>query len=401
VYRRSASPPRDDRPSPGLDASLASPLLSLTRARRIALVLSFALVNTLANAAGVAKTAWIHPQCSPLPLTRFGPFVELEGGKLMAFDGRSVLVSTDEGRIWTPAYQFPRGPQAQKLGTRNALLKLQDGSLLLIAQTTTEWGWDLEEREPKEGSQADLWASRGTDGGKTWTPPRKVFEAGNSEPFSGLETASIIQTRSGHIVLPFQTVLSRPGRWASRSYVSADNGQTWERSNLLDLRGAGNHDGAIEPSVVELSDGRILMLIRSNLDRFWEAFSDDHGRSWRVLQPGSLDASSAPGYFLRLADGRLLLAWNRLGMEGKTEIPRREPKTGVTEPPASWQREELSIAFSKDNAKTWSKPVVIARHKKGLCYPFLLQRPNGDIWLTTRFPSQIAVVFRPENLAGE
>ena len=95
-----------------------------------------------------------------------------------------------------------------------------------------------------------------------------------------------------------------------------DDGKTWKRSNLIDLGGHGHHDGATEPMVAELSDGRLLMLMRTSLDRFWQAFSDDGGRYWRTIQPSSIDASSSPGHLVRLSSGRLVLLWNRLNPEG-------------------------------------------------------------------------------------
>ena len=75
----------------------------------------------------------------------------------------------------------------------------------------------------------------------------------------------------------------------------------------------------MEATVAELSNGRLLMLIRTNLDRFWEAYSDDGGRYWREIRPSQIDASSSPGYLIRLASGRLALVWNRLYPEGKKQ----------------------------------------------------------------------------------
>ena len=65
---------------------------------------------------------------------------------------------------------------------------------------------------------------------------------------------------------------------------------------------------------------------------------------------------------IRLASGRLALLWNRLCPEGRSSIvPGGSPD--FSERQASWQREELSLAFSTDDAKTWTKPVVIGRSR--------------------------------------
>jgi predicted neuraminidase len=151
------------------------------------------------------------------------------------------------------------------------------------------------------------------------------------------------------------------------------------------LGGHGHHDGAVEPAVAELSDGRLLMLIRTSLDRFWEAYSDDGGRYWRTIRPSNIDASSSPGYLLRLRSGRLVLAWNRLNPEGGA-CKRSPAPSPASELPISWHREELSLAFSEDDGKTWTKPILIAREKGGqLAYPYIFEREAGDLWLFTRY----------------
>ena len=63
----------------------------------------------------------------------------------------------------------------------------------------------------------------------------------------------------------------------------------------------------------------------------------------------------------------------------------------MTERKASWQREELSLAFSEDDAKTWTKPVVIARQPGGgLSYPFVFERRPGELWIITRYPTKVS-----------
>ena len=49
--------------------------------------------------------------------------------------------------------------------------------------------------------------------------------------------------------------------------------------------GHGHHDGSIEATIVERRDGSLWMLLRTNLDYFWEAFSHDQGHRWREMRP--------------------------------------------------------------------------------------------------------------------
>src|SRR6185437_3997657 len=97
------------------------------------------------------------------------------------------------------------------------------------------------------------------------------------------------------------------------------------------------------------------------------------GRTWSKPAPTTIGASSAPAIVKRLASGRLVLIWNRVEQEEGTPPPRRGGQYAATM--ASWQRAELSIAFSNDDGKTWSKPTVIARKpNKWLAYPYVFER---------------------------
>jgi len=127
------------------------------------------------------------------------------------------------------------------------------------------------------------------------------------------------------------------------------------------------------------------MVIRTNLDRLWSAYSEDQGRYWRVIRPMNLDASSAPAWILRLQNGHLALVWNRLNPTGRT-WPKSKGGGPTSEFAASWHREELSISFSSDDAKTWTEPVVIARHPGGqLAYPYLFESAPDDLWIITHY----------------
>lgn len=221
--------------------------------------------------------------------------------------------------------------------------------------------------------------TRSRDDGATWDEPQR--------PFAGVygTIVSAIQTSSGHVVVPIQIALSEPGRWGMYVFISADEGRTWSRSNLIDLGGSGHHDGAIEATLAELSDARILMLIRTGLDRFWEAYSEDHGYNWRELRPSQLDAAAAPGYMRRLASGRLVLVWNRLSPEGGPTPTKSAPSAAYYNGVRS-QRSELAMSYSDDDAKHWAPAVVIARQSKGsLSYPFVLERGAGELWIWTRY----------------
>jgi hypothetical protein len=341
-----------------------------------------------------AEKRWIHPKCSLLPSEKSGPFVVLGDGRLMIVETNTVLTTSDDGRTWSeprpivtePEPSIPHGGVSGH--NRSPLIKTRNGVVIMVYwdRQTRKWGWDNDKKEPAPDCHYESWAIRSLDEGKTWVDRQKLGEG-------GVCVSSIIQTRSGRVVVPLQPLLLNPGRWGQYTCVSDDDGKTWQRGNVIDLGGHGNHDGAIEATLAELRDNRVLMLLRTNLDQFWAACSDD-GRYWRELRPSGIDASAAPGALRRLASGRLALVWNRLDREDKSSHATWGGDCNWSERPASGQRQELSIAFSEDEAQSWSKPVVIVRHPSAVCYPDLFERRPGELWITTGWSPRPALCLR-------
>lgn len=321
---------------------------------------------------------WVHPLALSIDLDRNGPFIELADGSLATVDEQGFRISKDDGKTWSEAIPVCEGINPAEPGSYY-LLRTHKGTLILVYLNFTEYyfEWDEARKEPKN-CKLEVWAIRSLDGGKTWIDNQRLLGGCNANFFG------LIQTHTGRIVVPLQHLASDPGRLITCSFYSDDEGKTWKRSNWIDLGGHGHHDGAFEPTIAELSDGKLLMLIRTSLDRFWQAISEDGGRYWRIIQPSQIDASNSPGYLLRLRSGRLVLVWNRLNPEGgiweKSVMPQH------TEFPSSWHREELSIAFSEDDGKTWTNPIVLAKQPGGqLSYPYLFERRPGEIWVIAGF----------------
>jgi hypothetical protein len=314
-----------------------------------------------------------------LPFDKIMPVVELSGGRLLKVDGTVCRTSGDDGKTWSPPRKIYDGPPPGIPSSDEAsgqLLKTRSGALVMVYMdlSTQQWKWDAARNEARD-ARLDVWSIRSLDEGKTWIDRQMILDG-----YCGA-LIGMIQTTGGRIVCPMQTMYDHK-RHVTLTAVSADDGKAWQQGNIIDLGGRGDHDGAIEATVAELAGGRLLMLIRTNLDCFWDAYSDDQGRYWRELRPSPIDASSSPGHLVRLASGRFALAWNRLCGEGKQVV--RRAAVGLAETAASWQREELSLSFSADDTKTWTKPVVIARAPGGsLAYPHIFERRPGELWIAT------------------
>jgi len=338
---------------------------------------------------------WIHPKAQRLKTEHTRAMVALQDGALLAVDGGHACFSDDNGRTWTtrPIFADPE----RSASFEYALVRCASGALVLVYKdnSTKRWGWDNEKHEPIPDARTEVWATRSLDEGRTWSEPRRLFDGYCGAIISG------IRTRSGRIVVPVQRLLYDPGRHAQVTYVSDDEGLTWAHSNVIDLGGRGHHDGCFEGTLVQLRDSRLWMLLRTNLDCFWQAYSEDEGLSWRTILRSDIDASSAPAYLIRLKSGRLMMAWNRLYPEGLTPeqqaaYPRKSGN--YSETAASWHRSELSVAFTEDEGVHWTTPIVLVRWPaQSVCYPFILERRPGVLWVTTRFGQRAAVRLREQD----
>ena len=340
------------------------------------------------------KTLLLHPKCQRLATSPMGPFVRLGDGSVMAVDATRVLFSSDDGKTWKGRPLFAE-PDKYNCRSERAVLLTREGTLVVAFMNQAElaFRWDQKKGGPQPGCRLPVYVTRSTDDGKTWDKPRIVQDG-----YCGA-LRTIIQLRSGRIVLGCQDARANRGRHVCMTYVSDDQGKTWKRSNVIDLGdygGYGDHGGGIEPTVAELKDGRLWMLIRTYRGCFTEAFSSDQGLTWKEIRPSKIEASGAPGQLRRLQSGRLVLFWNRFIDKSK--------RTG--------RREQLSMAFSEDDGRNWTEPVVVAydpkkpdnpQHAHRLSYPYVYEHVPGEMWVTTmQGPLRIKVLeddFLPRRLS--
>lgn len=342
------------------------------RAAALSLVAASALLG--------ADDIHLEPRVQAMPQIKAAPYTKLADGSALTVDDEYAHITTDNGQTWLePIPLFTEG-QDLKVSNERVLTRTRDGVVILAFMNlnSRDWGWDDAKNAPDRKVRLDVWTIRSLDEGRTWRDAQLIQEG-----YCGA-VRDILQTSSGRVVVVAQDLLYNPGRHATKTYSSDDDGKTWKVSNTIDLGGRGHHDGAIEATIVERRDHSLWMLLRTNFDYFWEAFSNDQGQYWREMRPTTIDASSSPAYMTRLESGRLVMTWNRLYLEGKTATRRRGGS--LSESMASWERSELSIAFSDDDGASWTSPVVIARHQdasKRVSYPWIFERRPGELWVTT------------------
>lgn len=343
------------------------------RSAKVMLMLSTTALLTLAAYAPGDEFIQMHPNGEALPFAHLGPFTSLDDGAILAVDKRTAAVSHDDGKTWQ---SYPLFKDATRFLARpeRAIVRTRNGVAVVAFLNEKEKKYD------RQGDSRDFYlptyVTRSHDGGRTWEEPQKL-QGG----WCGA-VRQVIQLKSGRLVLPAQNSLHDPWRHVALAFVSDDDGKTWRRSDLIELEGHGSHGGAMEPTVVELSDGRLYMLIRTShpwQDRvwFWEASSADGGLTWTNIRNSRILASTCCGTLTRLSDGRISLLWNR------PEIGR--PYNRNT-------RAELSMSLSADECRTWSRPVVVSGrplqpgeeyYKARQSYPYLYERRPGELWITT------------------
>jgi hypothetical protein len=325
-----------------------------------------------------ANGIWIPDRAEDMPGLKMGPFVRLKNGGILTVDDGSSYISCDEAMTWTEYPVFAE-PDRYQISSIRALVCTRSGTVVLAFINVKEianWNWKPDISD-SPGAVAPTYAVRSTDGGKNWRDLQKLHD-----DWTG-DIRDMIETRDGNVVFSSMMMRHNPGRHTVLTYCSKDQGETWLRSNVIDLGGIGHHGGITEGTLEQLKDGRLWMLARTNWSRFWEAYSEDDGISWRTIKPSNIEASSAPGLLKRLASGRLVLVWNRLYPEGKNEFPLKGGDNQWSEVPVSNHRLELSIMFSDDDGKSWSRPVVIARGKDWYSYPYVFEAEPGRLWITT------------------
>lgn len=149
--------------------------------------------------------------------------------------------------------------------------------------------------------------------------------------------------------------------WADRNHryctgviLSDDQGATFMRRGYIT---GGLHGWLIEPRVVELSNGSIVMLIRSQKDgMLWRSDSHDRGESWSPAARTDIPNPAAKVCLLRSRDGRIFLFHNPTTHSGAI-MGGRNP---------------LSLWVSHDDMKTWSIKVDLVSNpdrKVSLNYP--------------------------------
>lgn len=263
----------------------------------------------------------------PMLLHRFG---RMDGAD--AYDDFVESVSTDNGRRWSEP--VPRLRSTVEAGGRRryaenaAFFDARSGFLLTLATRSLYVAGEL------PGSTGWRTESRVYDpSGDRWSEP-VLLDASVAQAFS---FSFPLQLSTGRVLIPTQVprldergqrrVL--PGYWTGQSEARVLIGDEPVTEAGMNLRPSGrvgideqkSSRGLCEPTVAELSDGRVVMICRGDNGYFperpgykWVSYSEDGGETWGEAQPlrgcdGRAYESSATGSALIRSEANGRLYW--------------------------------------------------------------------------------------------
>ncbi len=128
-----------------------------------------------------------------------------------------------------------------------------------------------------------------------------------------------------------------PKSFGALVVYSKDDGKNWTCSsdmikiNVDNSRDHGLEDGATESSVIELSNGDLYLVIRTQQDGnyfLWQAISKDQGVTWEQSYSNIISVNSSPSLH-RYGANRILL-WTGMNGLGATSYHRLPAHAGIT-----------------------------------------------------------------------
>lgn len=209
----------------------------------------------------------------------------------------------------------------------------------------------------KVGPSPDSWwgmLMTSHDAGRTWSIPRRL-----PEDILGPIKNKPIQLPNGRLLCPSS---SEHRGWRVHFERTVDFGRTWE---LIGPINDGIEFGAIQPTLLTYSDGRIQALCRSKQQHITESWSADGGKTWSKMVATSLPNPNAGIDAVTLWNGQQLLVYNHT-TDG---------------------RSPLNVAVSKDG-KIWKAALVLEDQPGEYSYPAVIQTADRKVHITYTWKRQ-------------
>ncbi len=282
---------------------------------------------------------------------------------------------------WTQPDRVFRIPDGALNVSTPSLLRLQDGRIACVFAVK----WSTTHCVPH-------WTAS-SDEGASWSAPEPMSDR---EEYFVINNDRLVQMQDGTLIMPYalhrgivrfandkELLKDWLNAWCGL-FVSEDAGKSWRMpanarrfesgwfSEPSPLRMDGmpeierralreRYDVFQEPGVIELSEGKLLLWVRS-LSHIFFSVSAGKDAPWPDYSAISgMNVPCSPQTIKRIPEsGELVMLYNDRG-----ETPFGSPEFQVRTP--------LSVAVSADEGKSWSKrPCIESDQSRSYCYPSLL-----------------------------
>jgi Neuraminidase (sialidase) len=239
-----------------------------------------------------------------------------------------AIYSGDRGKTWSLRWEPVVSGEGKQNVMSVSLLRLPEGEIAMFYLR-------------KNGPEDCIPMMRiSTDEGRHWGESTPCV---SSAGYYVLNNHRAVLLKSGRIVLPLACHAKDGAKRGPRgSFVCAysDNGGRSWRKSASELEGVPtSRSGLQEPAVVELKDGRLMMLARTDQGCQYRSFSKDGGATWSAPEESNIRSPLSPVAIDRIpSTGDLILVWNDHENVDEAHRARRTPFT---------------VAVSQDEGKTW------------------------------------------------
>ena len=302
---------------------------------------------------------------------------ELDDNRLLATGKGPVgYLSEDAGRTWSDPFPYMQdGSPLDANHMTGGVLRLQTGDLGMVYQKSVD--------VQAAGYDTICWYfARSSDEGRNWGPGAQIDMPAPSDPSKMIGAqhmwGNLLQLSTGRLISPVYWSMKglheghpplsdypvsgiirgkrvnlltdghtyEAGMGGCYVYYSDDIGETWTRCAgsmkvwpIPGEDGVGGSGGAYEPVVIELRDGRVMLVMRTKIGRFFKSLSSDGGDTWALPEATPLSTGDVPCWLGRLpSTGDIVVIWNQ---------------SSTDEIEGGYSRGRLSVAISGDEGSSW------------------------------------------------
>ncbi|WP_435015404.1 sialidase family protein [Tundrisphaera sp. TA3] len=335
-----------------------------TRALLILALAPFLLIAAATGAPAADDAVTRIPLLPPRPgnpRNSEGAFIKLEDGRILFvythFTGGggdhdaahlASRESSDGGQTWTAEDVVVLPNEGGRNVMSVSLLRLAPGEIGLFYLR-------------KDGTDnCRLYLRRSRDEAKTWSEPTLCMDQAG---YFVVNNDRVILTKSGRLVVPAcrheLNAAKRHNPGTALCFLSDDLGRTWRHGTTELVPPPASRSGLQEPGVVELRDGRLMMLCRTDQGSQFRSYSRDGGDTWEPAVPTDILSPLSPASVKRIpSTGDLLMVWN----DHASIAPELKAK-----------RTPFTVAISKDDGATWGPSRILEDNPEGwYCYTAIL-----------------------------